>query len=87
MMWALQQSTDVDGTINKLTLSFRFLGRHTGAGRFFRQADGLFLLQISDRWGTYDCPSRYRLDEIDTYEKASAICTVDAEVECSKDET
>lgn len=85
MMWALQQTTDLAGNVSAMKLPFRFLGRHTGAGRFFRQSDGLFVLEISDRWGTYVCPLRYRLDEIDSYERASAICAAAAERECEKD--
>lgn len=84
-MWSLQQFTDLNGTVTSLTLPFRFLNRHTGAGRFYRQSDGLFVLEISDRWGTYVCPLRYHLDEIDTREKAEAVCTVAAERECEKE--
>lgn len=86
-MWSLQKITDSDGTISRLMLPFRFLNRHTGAGRFFRQADGLFVLEISDRWGTYVCPLQYRLEEIDTVEKAEAVCTAAAECECEKEIT
>ncbi len=85
-MWALQTFTGADGNVEKLKLPFRFLGRHTGAGRFFRQKDGLFVLEISDRWGSYVCPLRYRLDEIDTYAKASAVCAASAERECAKED-
>jgi hypothetical protein len=84
-MWSLQQTTDLAGTVTSLMLPFRFLGRHTSAGRFYRQSDGLFCLEISDRWGTYVCPRRYRLDEIDTREKAEAVCTAAAERECEKE--
>lgn len=85
MMRTLEHWTDADGNISRLRLQFRFLNRHTGAGRFFRQSDGLFVLEICDRWGAYVCPLRYRLDEIDTWDKASAICTAAAEHECEKD--
>jgi len=85
-MWKFPDFDSIDReNVKKLTLAFRFLGRHTGAGRFFRQADGLFVLEISDRWGTYVCPLRYRLDQIDTVEKASAVCTAAAERECSRE--
>ncbi|TAW50587.1 hypothetical protein [Rhizobium leguminosarum] len=84
-MWTIEHRTDADGNINRLHLQFRFLNRHTGAGRFLRQSDGFFVLEICDRWGVYVCPLRYRLDEIDTWEKASAICTAAAERECGKD--
>lgn len=86
MMWSFPDFTHIDReNVKKLTLSFRFLGRHTGAGRFFRQQDGLFVLEISDRWGAYICPMRYQLDQIDTVEKADAICTAAAERECGRD--
>lgn len=71
--------------IASLTVSFRFLGRHTGAGRFFRTDDGLFVLEISDRWGTYVCPRRYCIEEIETLENARAVCTAAAERECEKE--
>jgi len=68
-------------SIKSLTLQFKFGDHRTGAGRFYRQKNGLYLLEISDRWGTYVCPIRRRLDEIDTPEKAGAICVAAAERE------
>jgi hypothetical protein len=81
-MSRLQEFINLDPKgIKSLRLQFKFGDHRTGAGRFFRRKDGLFILEISDRWGTYVCPIKRRLDEIDTEEKMIAICVAAAERE------